>query len=277
MPAALTEIEADLLLAFETAPSLEKLARACGRDATVVSRQLSRIAGKGDFLLKVSGRWTLSDLGKRYNDLTRDHRFRRDALFAKRRSLRIGAGREFLARVVAERFDAFRSAVPGAELSLVACEGGVELALLAGEIDLGLDCGRPESPEIQYAQEATESILAVATPAFWKQHSTDGLSRAPHIHCERLKADRISGGKLSAARIAIRTNDLATARALCLKGVGWALLPAYTISEALSKKSLVAVTTADYGERYGVWRLRARDGIRADFEHVRAWLREVKL
>ena len=275
----LNDAEADLLLRFESAPSLEKLAAALGRDMTVVSRQLTRISAKGDYLLKVSGRWKLSDLGRRYNLLTQDFRFARLAVLQERKSIRIGASREFIGRVIAPDLAPFRKIFGDADLSLVACEGGLENPLLAGEVDLGLDCGRPLSPEIVYRPEAAEAIIPVAAPAFLKGHPGRGKDFAglPHIHCERLKADRISAGRIVAAKIAVRTNDIAAARALCIAGEGWALLPKYAVREELERKRLVVLDRREYVERYGVWRLRARATLMPAFDGLADWLKKIRL
>ena len=67
-----TDREAELLLAFETHSSLDALSKKYSRDITVISRTLKRIASKADVLDKIGGRWRLTDLGRRLNQLTQD-------------------------------------------------------------------------------------------------------------------------------------------------------------------------------------------------------------
>jgi DNA-binding transcriptional LysR family regulator len=279
--ALLTDTEAELLMRFEGAPTLEKLAKAAGRDITVISRQLTRIAAKGDFLMKVGGRWKLTELGHRYNQLHRDFVFGQGALLKQSRSLRIGTNREFAARVLAEDFAKFRGSLDEAEISIVSYDSGVERALLDGEIDIGIDCGRPYSPEVTYRHAATEGIVPVASPQFLKTHriraEENTFSNLPHVLCDRLNVDRVSSGKMRAPTIAVRTNDVASARSLCLASIGWAMLPRYCIRRELADKSLRELGGNEYAEKYGVWRLRSRKTLERDFEAVEGWLRNVPL
>lgn len=61
----------ELLLAFEESEGLGHLAEVIGRDPSVVSRALQRIAEEHPVLTKVKGRWELTPLGRQINQLTR--------------------------------------------------------------------------------------------------------------------------------------------------------------------------------------------------------------
>jgi nicotinamidase-related amidase len=63
----------ELLLAFEAAGNLEKLAGLMARDPSVVSRNLQRLAGEVPVLVKAGGRWRLSPLGRQLNVVTRQY------------------------------------------------------------------------------------------------------------------------------------------------------------------------------------------------------------
>jgi nicotinamidase-related amidase len=68
---SLTSDQLELLLAFEESEGLGRLAETIGRDPSVVSRSLQRIAEEHPVLLKVRGRWELTPLGSQINNLTR--------------------------------------------------------------------------------------------------------------------------------------------------------------------------------------------------------------
>lgn len=61
----------ELLLAFEERKGLANLAETMGRDPSVVSRGLQRLAEEFPVLEKVKGKWELTPLGRRVNDSTR--------------------------------------------------------------------------------------------------------------------------------------------------------------------------------------------------------------
>jgi nicotinamidase-related amidase len=63
----------ELLLAFESAGNLEKLADLMAKDSSVVSRNLQRLATELPVLMKIRGRWCISPLGRQLNILTRKY------------------------------------------------------------------------------------------------------------------------------------------------------------------------------------------------------------
>lgn len=63
----------ELLLAFEESNGLSELAQTLSRDPSVISRQLQRLNEDYPVLIKDKGKWFISDLGKKVNELTRSH------------------------------------------------------------------------------------------------------------------------------------------------------------------------------------------------------------
>jgi nicotinamidase-related amidase len=68
---SLSSDQLELLLAFEDSKGLNALAESMGRDPSVVSRGLQKIAEEYPVLVKVKGRWELTPLGRQINELTR--------------------------------------------------------------------------------------------------------------------------------------------------------------------------------------------------------------
>ncbi len=68
---SLSSDQLELLLAFQESEGLGQLSETIGRDPSVVSRSLQRIAEEHPVLLKVRGRWELTPLGRQINNLTR--------------------------------------------------------------------------------------------------------------------------------------------------------------------------------------------------------------
>lgn len=66
----LTSEQLELLLAFEQQGSLAKLAEVMGRDQSVISRQLQKLAEDAPVIRKQNGKWGITDLGKKINELT---------------------------------------------------------------------------------------------------------------------------------------------------------------------------------------------------------------
>lgn len=62
----------ELLIAFEESSSLLEMAKSLGRDHTIVSRKLQRVAQLAPVLRKHGGRWQLTELGRAINARTRE-------------------------------------------------------------------------------------------------------------------------------------------------------------------------------------------------------------
>lgn len=273
----LTDTEAELLLKFEFSSSLEALSSQTGRDITVISRQLKRISEKVDVLTKVSGRWCLTEKGKRLNLATQDFLRVQEGIVSEKYHLRIGTNREFASRFLCINIISLQDYFKNTSLEIRTLEQGTEQALLSGEIDIAFDCGRPHSPEIKYSPIKKEAIIAVATQNFIKLHGkikkTSEFSQLPHIYCERLKPDRVININWDSSNIVIRTNDIASARAMALEGIGWALLPEYAIRTELKEKLLKPIYDQVFDqEKYGIWRLRTRTHLEKDFTIASQWL-----
>ncbi|MFO0674705.1 MAG: LysR family transcriptional regulator [Polyangiaceae bacterium] len=278
---ALTSEQCELLLAFETAPSLEALARALSRDASVLSRQLQRIAQETPALEKTHGRWRLTPLGKQLAT------WARDAIASQRRALdqptviRLASTREFTARVLAPRLGDLVPETDTTIVSLFAAEEGVERRLLAGEADIGFDCGRPVDPEIRFRQVTPEPFSVVAAPGFVERHqlktAQDALPLA-NLQYQRATAMALLGLEGDVARIRATFNDIASAREACCAGLGWAVLPTYAVRRELDAGTLVGLPGFEVPEEhFGVWWLRERPALEPWVERCAKWLGGVTL
>lgn len=164
----LSSDESELLLAFETASSLEKLSKVLIKDISNISRSLNKIADKMPVVEKKNNRWQLTELGKRFNQHTRDSIQFQKTLLNHQQFLKIGTNREFAARIIGPSLDELEAMFPNTQLRICAFEHGVELALTDGLVDIGIDCERPFSPDISYRICMSEDIVAVCSPNFKK-------------------------------------------------------------------------------------------------------------
>lgn len=273
----LNSADAELLIHFEQNPSLSSLSNTLGRDPTVISRQLKRISECGDFLTKISGRWKLTNSGKKINQLTRDYILAQNKIVQQKIHLKIGATREFSARILGNHYQDFKKNLNVDSISIISIEGGIEQALLKGEIDIGFDCGRPYSPEVLYKQVLDEPISPVASKKMLVKLKTikkfNDLEDFPHIYCERLHPEAVKQGKFHLKNISSHTNDIATARSLCISSQGWALLPVYAIKEELQTGRLNVINDIAFrGAKFGVFQLRTRKNLVPYFEKAIKWI-----
>jgi len=278
----LSSEQCELVLAFEASPTLSSLALNFGRDISVVSRNLAKIAEKLPVVEKKSGRWILTDMGRRLNNHTRDSLQFQYGISQKQTVLRIGTNREFAARIVGPRLKELLLLFPHTILNIHSYESGTETPLLESMIDLGLDCERPFAPEIAYKLFLDEKIVAVSDPRFYKKYrpviQAGELGKLPHLLCDRLFPDRILELNENQMEIIARFNDIATTRAACVAGLGWALLPLYSVQTEINKGELQIIETIKRGtSKYGVWWLRGRANLKPQVERLSTWLKSVKI
>lgn len=273
----LTSDESELLLEFGSRRSTQALAEKIGRDHSIVSRSLKRIAEKLPVLEKKGGKWILTELGIRFNENTRNAIHGQISLAKNQSVLRIGTNREFASRVLAPDFKRLRSLFPESKLIVDTYENGTEKALLEGSIDIGFDCNRPNDPELAYKLILEEPIVVVAGNDFakkYKKEIVDGdYLKLPHLQCLRLAPDKIFEKSSNTQNVIASFNDIATARAVCIASHGWALLPYYCVKNELENKSLVQIDQRTFkGTKYGVWWLRRRSYIKDSVNKAIDWL-----
>lgn len=268
--------ECELLLLFESHQNLQAVARVMGRDHSVVARALKKIADQFPVVEKKAGKWVLTATGRALNEGTRAAIKIQNASLNTKQTLRIGTNREFASRVLGADFLNFQKLFPGVELYIYAYQSGTEAALLQGKIDIGIDCERPHDPDIAYKQIVEERIVAVASSSFVKRQKKEGkigLQEWPHLFCERLNPNKILENRENHTKIVARFNDIATTRAACVQGVGWALLPYYAIRNELADEKLILIDKLVYGKsKYGVWWLRNRPYVKDSCELIGTWL-----
>ena len=270
-----------LLLKFSETDTLAALSQSLGRDISVVSRKLQRLAGEVPVLEKHQGRWTLTPLGREVVQWTRDAVSSQSRILRRPHSLRVATTREFGARMLAPALPELRRRLPLVEFEIYTYENGTEAPLLAGNVDLALDCGRPQSPDIRFSLLAREEVGLLASPAFLRKHPIrrlEDLVRAPHLEFLRIPPSRYLKLKEQVEERFARFNDIAACRAAAVASCGWTLLPTYAVREELhngllKKLDLFSVEQ----ENYGVWWLRDRKGLKPYLDVFSEWLKEVKL
>lgn len=278
----LTTAELELLMAFESATSLENVSQFLGKDISNISRSLSKIAEKLPVVEKQNNRWHITDLGKRLNQHTKDAIQFQRSLTTQQSFLKIGTNREFSSRILGPRLEELKILFPNTQLRICAFEDGTEQPLLNGLIDIGIDCERPHAPDVSYKFSVSESIIAVCSQAFKKTHAKninkEQITSLPHLLCDRLYPDRLLKKNNNMLNVTASFNDIATTRAACLNSAGWALLPQYAVQKELDEKSLVQLDIPEIaGSNYGIWWLRSRKFLEPSAMKMKDWLSTVKL
>jgi DNA-binding transcriptional LysR family regulator len=266
----------ELLCAFEAAPSLSALAALMDRDASVVSRQLQRVAQAAPVLRKHQGRWQLSTLGRKIVSWSLDAASAQRRILNEQPLLRIASTREFSARVLSPGLTGFLAGHQGLSLSVLSAEDGVERLLTSNQADIGFDCGAPGDAAVRFKTVTEEPFVVLAAPAFLKRHRVrraNGLLPLPHLLYSRAPAARLLSVPDELPNVVASFNDIANVREACVAEIGWAVLPKYSVRRELDAGLLAALPGWKLrSERFGVWWLRERADLDAWVARAVAWL-----
>ena len=267
----------EVLVAFESTGSLAECAALLGRDASVISRQLQRLAQQAPVLEKQHGRWRLSALGRQVSLWTREVAAAQRQLLAHRAPLRIASTREFCARILAPGLADLLGEQGADSVSLLALEDGSERALLDGRADLGFDCGSPQDPALRFKAVTSESFSVVVAPAWRARHrlsQRQELLLLPHLQYSRAPASRLLQLTYELPTVLASFNDIASVREACAAGHGWAVLPTYAVRRELLAGALSEVPGWNVRpSRFGVWWLRWRSDLAPWIERAVDWLK----
>lgn len=268
----------ELLLAFEETGSLSALATLVGRDISVVSRQLQKIAQTLPVLEKIQGKWRLTPLGRQVNQWTRNSVETQKRLLQQRTAIRIASTREFTARVIAPNLSQlFPRDRENTHVYLVASEEGVEKLLLSGDADFGFDCGRPNDPLIRFKSVKSEAFVVVASKKFLAKHpakTNEELIQLPHLQYARASTSGLLQLSHEMPLIKATFNDIASVREACMAGLGWAVLPKYAVQRELDLGLLTVLPFIKIkNETFGVWWSKERSSIAPWIETATNWLK----
>lgn len=272
----LSSAECELLLAFEAAPSLRGVAERLGKDLSVVSRQLTRLASVAQVIEKRDGCWQLSRLGRELARWTRDAITSQRETLADGGELRIAATAEFAARVLAPNL-AELLGEGAVRVQVIATETGVEKLLLEGLADLGFDCGRPDAPDVRFELVSPEPFSALVAPqllAQWRPRTIADLELRPHLFYTRAPATRYLKLRSELGHVVASFNSISATRAACVAGLGWSLLPSYAVQDEIERGELRVVPgVISAKERFGVFWLRERRTLMPWVRRSVDWLR----
>lgn len=281
-PYMLDSTECTLIMALEETKTLQELSQALKRDPSVLSRQINKIVEKYPLAEKISGRWTLTPLGRRIAEWTRRTSFEQSELLNARTHVRIGSTREFSARILAPQLQNIQKDFPRSFFSIESFERGVEDNLLNGQVDIALDCGRPNEPNISFKRITPEPMVIVAQKKFWEKNkvkSKNDLITLPYYRYARMNFEKVLELSQNLENPKCLFNDIASMREalLCDEEV-WSLFPRYTVLRELENKSLsVSSLKIKSQESFGVWSLRSRSDLKNIVLYFETWLKRQNL
>lgn len=198
---SLSSDQLELLLAFEESAGLGKLAETMGRDPSVISRSLQRIAEEFPVLMKIKGRWELTALGRQTNELTKQFISNQNTLLPLGKSK--GVSRD-------EIYDKSVLIVINSQMGLLdATQEGRNNSEAETNISKLLEFWRRNNKiifHIQHVSENPESIFFKSSPGFNFLSSCN--PQGDEVVIEKNKASAFAGTKLEAKLKDLEPNNI---------------------------------------------------------------------
>ena len=272
-----------LLLVLEMTGSVRRTANALRRDVSVVSRQISDLARVAPLVEKINGRWRVSTIGRKMNTWSRDAILSQQRVLKTASALRIATPREFAARVLVPGLKDFTASDPDLQIVLATSDDGVECQLMNGQADLGFACGTPRDPSIKFHRVTPEPFVVVASQRLFGKAGTSkfkDLPNFPYIRHNLFNKVELPF-PMESLKTQILFNDWAGVRSASIAGLGWALMPRYTVELEILAGELIEIKPPKgrtiEPEHYGVWWLRERTGLEPWVRRAVEWLKQQKL
>lgn len=274
--------DCELLLDFSASQSLTELAQARKRDISVVSRQINQLAKRFPVLEKSGRAWQLTSLGRQIVHWSQQAILNQREILKNRTRITIATSHEFAARVLAPGLNDLQKAAPHTLFSIHSTNETIESLLLSGEADFGFYCGRPLSPLVRFRMIQEEPVGVVCSPGFYKKHrveSLDDLLKLPCLRYQRMPPEQYFELDRELAPPSAEFNTIASTRAAAEAGLGWALLPLYSVGWEVSAKKLALLRLEQMPrlEKYGVWWLRGNHSTAQWVDHAMTWLKTRRL
>lgn len=270
--------DAEILSLLETSENLREIAHHFGRDVSVVSRRLQKIAEDFNFIEKIEGRWRLNKSGLRFNEWTRNAITEQKKYLLGTEEITIGMSREFASRLFIPEMKEFYKEF--SQIKLLTSDDGIEGLILDRLIDVGFDCGIPYSPDVAFKKVCSENLLICAGPKFLEKEgikTAKDLAGKPYIHYRRNSLATIQEITQHQIELKLSVTDIGTLREALLSDHGWSLIPRYCVHEELKLKKLVEIRGFELKSlSYGVWWNKTTSKHHKLIEFSLEWLKSQK-
>lgn len=257
-----------------------RVARRLNKDASVVSRDLSALARAAPVLVKQHGRWQLTDLGRRVTHWFREAALAQQRLLSARPTVRLATTTQFAERVLAPALGTVANLERTTVSVTATAYAELEPLLRAGGTDLVITCGRPSDPLVRYRLAVKEPFVVVAAPRRLRPVPVTAheLAAHPHVQVQAIGAGQLLGLTSELPNVCCHFSEIGPARAACVAGLGWSVLPAYAVIDELERGALELIPFHRLpSEHYGAWWLRDRPDLTDLVDRVVTWLKALNL
>lgn len=231
--------QCELLSLFKEHQTLSGMALALNMDKGQLSRSLKRISDSAPVLIKVLGKWTLTDQGEKIVEWYKRSLVEQNIIMERKRELSIVTTQTLSERKLSSLASEITNLSGYESLRIITSLSTIETDILSGKVDLALVCSIPEHPEIRY-KKTFRSLYQIVMPYKWKENGKDlyHLLSLPYISHTGMDVRQLLQLEETIHQPAIKYDHLSGVRQAVINGQGWAILPQYAIETEIKEKKL---------------------------------------
>lgn len=237
--------------------TVKKVAERLKRDQTTVTRQLNQLAQKYPVLQKNEGMWKLSPFGQEVAKFSRKMLNEQRLLVDLPRTIRIGTTKEFSEWVLSPQLAKIISSTKAAfQMSVLTEVGSFESALMEGKIDLAISCGKPVDPTVKFKKLKSFPLTCVSS----RRVQEKDLMNLPAVEHTGLTVRSLFPNQTYHPRIVAQFDHISGVRGAVRAGLGWAILPQYSVVKDLKDGVLYEIPLSGLGEvkeEFSLWYIRS--------------------
>ena len=252
--------DCEFLQQLEVAGSVTGICEKLKLDKGFVSRKISRISALAPVLERVGGKWRLTSKGSEVVNWYRASSESQRAILHGRTELKIGTTQVISERKLANRLDQIRENTGFKNVSVITAIDDVEKALLGRRMDCAWVCKVPLSPEIRYKKIFT-SPLVVCLPSQWKKKPDsiqDLVQNFPYVSHTSINIRELLRMDEAVPHPVAQFDHLSGVRQATVQGLGWSILPLYSVESEIEESRLSMFHTLDRFEEFKLWWVPSR-------------------
>lgn len=238
----LESADCELLYLLKTHGSLAGITSAIGLDKGYLSRRMTKISTLAPVLIRVQGKWQLTPQGLKIVEWYEEALTKQEMILLGKEELIFGTTQTISERKLTALLPEVIKETHFKKFKMVTQLESVESALLAGKIDFAFVCAIPQSPEVRF-KKLIKWPYVIVIPPLWQDHfkTLDDLLRKPYVSHSGIDMRLILGKEEQIAPPVASFDHLIGVREGVVNGLGWSILPLYTIERELKMKSLKLV------------------------------------
>lgn len=246
-----------VLVAVSQTTSLREAARELNCDAGGLLRKIQRIASDHQLLVKLQGKWQLTEAGIALVGWTRDNILTQKKILSSDVNIRIGSTMWFAEQVLIPALTDLKKFAPDVtKIQMSVPQKGFEKSLTDGDCDFVIVCHPPEDPQIAHKQLSKEAWSIIAPKKSGAKTMKD-LSKLSFIRHNNLNPEVFFAGLVNTEESHLTIDNLIGVRAAVLNGLGWSFIPTALIADDVTAGRLQEVPhEIEMDRKICVWWLR---------------------